>query len=88
MTTKSTSQAALSPQALEEARTQLGRVQPLASAERMWDRLFTAAERAQLGGNLLEAWRRLGTMGMWANVRGVSADEALLEIALKLGQPR
>jgi hypothetical protein len=50
-------------------------------ALRVWERLFSDEDRQQLGGNLDEIWRRLGTVGMWVEARGVSVEKAVIDIA-------
>lgn len=48
----------------------------------VWENHFTPAERKQLGDDPYLAWKRNGrTSGMWAAVRGVSKDRALIDIA-------
>jgi hypothetical protein len=75
----------LSAKALEELRNQFFRVETLASAERMWERLFTAADRNKLGGELLPALKKYGTAGMFAKARRTSLDRAVLDIAVGIG---
>lgn len=79
-----TSESKLSP-AQQEFVTQRFRVQPYASAHRMWERLFTPSEREQLGGDPVKAWKQLGTAGMWAKVRGTSPDRAVVDVAVGIG---
>jgi hypothetical protein len=83
--TNSFAEPSLSPSALAELQTLVARVRIFASAQRMWDRLFTSIERDKLGGDLAAAWRRLGTLGMWMEAYGVSADEAILDVAVGIG---
>jgi hypothetical protein len=75
----------LPQQVLEELRTQFLRVEPLASAQRVWDRLLTPAERQRLGGNVVDAYARHRTLGMWMTVRRVSQHRAIAELAHGLG---
>ena len=47
----------------------------------VWERLLTPAERERLGGDLADCWSRLGTAGMWVQARGVSVQQAIVEVA-------
>ena len=55
-------------------------------ANDVWERLMTARERQQLGGELEKA-RRLhhGIVGMWRRVRNVSDARAIVDIAYGIG---
>ena len=74
-----------SPQALEELRTNVLRIRPSISAERLWKRYLTPEDRTRLGGNLEAAYFRLGTAGIWAELRGVTPQRAVVEVTKKLG---
>ena len=51
----------------------------------VWNNHLTAAERKELGGDPFEAWKHNGgTAGMWAIVREVSRDRAVVDIAYAL----
>lgn len=78
-------QPQLSPLAIEELKTQTARVRLFASALLVWQRLLTPEERERLGGDLAAAWRRFGAIGMWTEVRGVSPEQAVLEMAVGIG---
>jgi hypothetical protein len=54
------------------------------SAEQSWTPVLTETDRKLLGGSLEECWCRLGTAGMWMELRGVSRDRAVIEVALEL----
>lgn len=75
----------LSPMTMEELKTQTARVRLLESALLVWHRLFTSAERKRLGGDPAAAWRRLGAIGMWIEVREASPAQAVLEMAVGIG---
>ena len=75
----------LSRQIQEEWKTQEARVKVFATAERMWDRLLSPAERRKLGGDLAAAYHRLGTVGMWAKARQTSDEQAVLEGSVGVG---
>jgi len=61
------------------------RVQAAPAAIAVWQRQFTAAERAGLGEEPYAAWKNHGrTAGMWATVREVPRDQAIIEIAYAL----
>jgi hypothetical protein len=75
----------LSPEALEEWQAHALRVQPVASAERLWKRVLTEEDRQGLGGDFQVAYGRHGTVGMWQEVRGVSAARAVVDVAHALG---
>lgn len=61
------------------------RVQAAPVAIAVWTTLFTAAERATLGDEPYVAWKHNGgTAGMWAAVRDVPRDQAIVEIAYAL----
>ena len=62
-------------------RQTLNRINNPSAAERLWNRHFLAHEREALGGNLREAVNRHGTpIRLWANVRDVSEQRAVLEV--------
>lgn len=75
----------LSPQAIEELKTQVARVRSFASAAIMWRQMLTPAEQKKLGGDLPQAYSQLGTIGMWAKARGTSVDRAILDVAVGVG---
>ena len=61
------------------------RVQGVAAATAIWTRNFTDAERRTLGDDAYIAWKNNGrTAGMWAAVREVSRDQAIVQIAYAL----
>jgi hypothetical protein len=61
------------------------RVQGVAAATAIWTRHFTAAEQRTLGDDAYIAWKNNGrTAGMWAAVREVSPDQAIVQIAYAL----
>jgi hypothetical protein len=58
------------------------RVQRNVVAITIWENSFSPAERKQLGDDPYLAWKHNGrTAGMWAAVRGVSKDRAIIDIA-------
>jgi hypothetical protein len=79
------SQPSLSVQAQEEFQTTAARIQSKAAALRLWEWVLTDAERQRLGGDLAAAWCRLGTVGMWQRLRGVSVVRAVADVGLELG---
>ena len=66
---------------LEELRTAYLRIQNPAAAHRIWRRSFTEQDRQHLGNDLEECYPRLGTVGMWRQARGTSAEQAIVEAA-------
>lgn len=73
------------PAVMEELDRNRHRLRALVSAQRIWDRTFTPAEREQLGGNFEQAYTDCkGTIGMWMKVRGVSLPRAIIEAAFAL----
>jgi len=61
------------------------RVQGVAAATAIWTRHFTDAERRTLGDDAYIAWKNNArTAGMWAAVRDVSRDQAIVAIAYAL----
>jgi hypothetical protein len=77
----------LSDAVLEALHTLRAQVQTLAAAQRVWERVMTSKDRAQLGSDLAVAYRyqRGGTVGMWKRLRGTSGEQALIELGLRLG---
>ncbi|MFM8709100.1 MAG: hypothetical protein ACKOHK_13750 [Planctomycetia bacterium] len=61
------------------------RVHGVLAAMAVWTRELSDAERKSLGDDAYTAWKQHGgTAGMWATVREVSRDQAIVEIAYKL----
>ncbi|MFH1268863.1 MAG: hypothetical protein ABIK89_24315 [Planctomycetota bacterium] len=46
---------------------------------------MTEIDREHLGSDLKEYYGRLGTAGMWMELRGVSLERAVIEVARELG---
>lgn len=61
------------------------RIQCPASAQRLWERHFSADDRGRFEEGLVAAYGRYGTAGLWARLRGVSLDRAVLDVGLRLG---
>ncbi len=57
------------------------RVKAGAVAIRMWERLFTEEDRERLGGDLDTCFAELGTARMWARAKGVSMEQAVIDVA-------
>jgi hypothetical protein len=74
-----------SEDAIQELREQYPRVENLASAQRVWDRMLTPADREALGGNRAEAISEGGSIGMWIRSHGGSGYSAIAELAHRLG---
>ena len=72
------------PETLEVLQHKFDFVNAFPSAARLWDRVFIASEREQLGGDLETAYRDRGPIGMWMHLHGVTQLRALVEIAYKL----
>jgi hypothetical protein len=68
----------------DQLQTQYLRVKAFASAELLWQRVLTAGERTRLGDHLVSSYRKLGTVGMWREVRGGSNLRAIIETAYSL----
>ena len=60
------------------------RIQCPSSAQRLWERHFSAEDRQQFESDLVAAYRRYSTFGLWANLRGVTLDRAVLDVGLAL----
>lgn len=74
-----------SPRALEQLITAELRIGPFASAELLWERHLLQKDKQRLGGDLSNALRQYGTAGMWARVRGVSKERAVVDVAKLIG---
>jgi hypothetical protein len=63
------------------------RIRNLPAAQRMWDRLLTPAQRDELGGDVVRAYRTYGgTLGIWARLRpGAWEPRAVILIARAAG---
>ncbi|MFM8803706.1 MAG: hypothetical protein ACKOK8_07325, partial [Planctomycetia bacterium] len=73
----------------ERLRTKLEELAPrvhgVLAANAVWAREFSDAERKSLGDDAYTAWKQYGgTAGMWAAVREVSRDQAIVQIAYAL----
>jgi hypothetical protein len=55
------------------------------SAEHLWNRNLNDHDRKRLGGDFEEAYKSLGTIGIWAKLRGISRRRAAVEVARKVG---
>jgi hypothetical protein len=71
--------------ALEVLKDNAIRISAPVSAERLWNRYLTPQDRERLGDDFAVAYDRLGTAGMWAELRGVTPHRAVVEVAKKLG---
>lgn len=78
-------QLSLSAQPQEELQATAARIGSKVAALRLWERVLTDDERQRLGGDVAVAWCRLGTVGMWQRLRGVSPARAVADGALALG---
>ena len=70
----------ISQEVADELQKTAARTQPFESARRVWDRLLSEEDRQQLGNNLEDCWRRIGTIGMWTETYEVSLETAVIEI--------
>ena len=61
------------------------RIQCPASAQRLWERHFSSDDRGRFEEGLVAAYGRYCTAGLWARLRGVSLDRAVLDVGLRLG---
>lgn len=71
-----------------ELQTQFPRVSALNAAVRTWDWLLSDQEKESLGGNwesFAEHYQRLGTVGIWMQLKRVSQPRAIVELARELG---
>jgi len=75
----------LPPQVIAELQDCVLRIQPLMAADRFWQRFLTPRNRERLGGDFKAAYSRFGTAGMWAELRGISRERAVIEVAKTLG---
>lgn len=62
------------------------RMQTPHTALRVWNQCLTEEERNRLG-DLETAYRRGGTVGIWAEAKRVSPDRATIELARSFGLP-
>jgi hypothetical protein len=61
------------------------RVKAAVTAARLWERILNDRDRQKLDGDLKQSFGRLGTVGMWMKLRGVSQRRAIVEVAQTLG---
>jgi hypothetical protein len=59
-------------------------VQTPSAARRLWDLVFSEADRRRLGGDFMRACQAHGAAGMWQKLRGVSGPRAVLDVAAAL----
>jgi hypothetical protein len=79
-----TTKQQISPSAQDELeRLRLSVASPVAAA-RVWERLLTANQRRQLGGDLEKVFGALGTAGIWMRLNGVSRPRAIIDISRKI----
>ena len=71
----------ISQKMANEINTARSRVTSAVAAELMWNDLFTDADRQRHDGDLDKCWRRIGTIRMWMQARGVSTERAVIEVA-------
>lgn len=74
----------ISERAIEALRTAFLRVHPPMSAVRLWERVLSPADRQRLGGDMEQAFHKYGTVGMWQQLRGVSGERAVIDVARRL----
>ncbi len=80
-----TAEGTLAPDVAGELDVAYQRVKPFVSAERVWRRMLTEADRRKLGGDLEKAYGQHGTVGMWIKRRGVSIQRGVLDVAHEIG---
>jgi len=73
-----------SPQALDEFENCRLRIKGFVSAKLLWDRYLSPGDRKRFDDDLEDAYKRLGTAGIWARLRGVTIQRAVLDVAKKL----
>lgn len=78
------SQSSLPNPATQAFRDCYYRIRCKSSAERLWTRHLSAEDRQRLDNDLETAYRGRGTAGMWAFLRGISIDRALLDVGYRL----
>ena len=61
------------------------RIKSTTAALRMWERMLTDQDKQRLGGDVDQAYRAYGTAGMWMQLRGVSLERAVIDIAYGTG---
>lgn len=64
-----------------ELQTAAARIRLAVVARRVWELLISEDERQRLGADFEACWRRFGTAGMWMEARGVSFEQAVIEVA-------
>ena len=69
---------------VEKLRESLMRLKTFTVASRLWNKGFSDHDRQKLGGDLQTAYRRLGTVGMWRELRGGTLERAIVEASSKL----
>jgi hypothetical protein len=74
-----------SQRAIEELQTAALRIRAGVCALRLWERYLTPEDHERLGGDVQKAWRKYGTAGMWAKLRGVTPQRAVMEVAKLIG---
>ena len=76
----------INPRVRKETELAYLRINNPASAQRLWERHFTAKDRARLGNDLEKAWSQHGeTVGMFMKARRVDQVDAIIEVATLLG---
>lgn len=75
----------LSPRVIAELQDCVLRIKPPMAADLFWQRYLTPRNRERLGGDFKAAYSRFGTAGMWAELRGISRERAVIEVAKTLG---
>lgn len=74
----------LAPAVIEALNQAAVRIAPMVLAHRLWERL-TSDERRSLGDDFQRAYSRLGTVGIWRQVKSCSRVRAALDVAYEIG---
>jgi hypothetical protein len=85
MVSNNVTQRLLSKRAVDLLESNALRIQAAVSAARLWEEVLTEAERRRLNDDLESVWYRLGTAGIWKELRGVSTARAVVDVAAELG---
>lgn len=78
-------QRRLPPRVVDVLETTALRIRAAVAAARLWEEVLTESERARMGGHLSSLWCQRGTAGIWMQLRGVSRERAVVEVAAELG---
>lgn len=85
MITSTTSAECTNPSAFDEFNKLRHATAGFWTANRIWDRFLSPAQRRRLGDDVEKAHRSHGVPGMWQKIHGGSLIQAVVELAVALG---